>query len=283
MKNRLFFGGVIIWLLGLTSCSSYYYSVLSSSDGLGERDRNRDFVQETDSVRIAYSFNGEDAPVSITIYNKLEEPLFVDWTRSALIIDDVATSYYDEKAAIQGETESENYHWNKRWSDSYGSFTGELTLPKGVSFIPPRSKIEKVPLKLANFPFDRIPNEVYQKKEFPTSKAGTTLLRIKDFTIEDSPLAFRSYLTLYTADKEGKPERLTTFEREFYVSKLIKAGNVPPTEFRENQRFAGDFFYVHNVKGTRAGIIVGTVAVATAVVVAGVAVGGNLEPDNFGN
>lgn len=281
MKNRLCFWGAIVWLLGLMSCSSYYYSVLSSSDGLGERDENRDFVQETDSVRIAYSFNGENAPVSITIYNKLDEPLFVDWTRSALIIDDVATSYYDEKAAIEGEIESETYRWNKRWSESRGSFSGELTLPKGVSFIPPKSKVEKTPLNLANFPFDNIPKEDYQKSEFPTSGSGTALFQIKDFTIEDTPLAFRSYLSLYMTDKEGKPEKWTSFERSFYVSKLIKTGNVPPTEFREAQRFAGDFFYVHTVKGAKAAIIVGSVAVATAVVATTVAVGHNLEPDDF--
>lgn len=281
MKNRLFLSGLVSLLVMLTSCSSYYYSVVSSSDGKGERDRKRDFIEETDSVRISYSFNGEDAPVSITVYNKLNEPLFVDWTRSALIIDDVATSYFDAKATVEGETTSENYHWNRRWSDSYGSFAGEFTLPKGVDFIPPQSKVEKTPLKLANFPFDRIPDEEYQKSEFPKPKGGTTLLRIKEFTPEDTPLAFRSYLTLYTADKEGKPDRITTFERGFYVSKLLKTGNVPPTEFSEDQRFGGDFFYVHKVKGRQAGLIIGTVAVATAVVAVAATIGGDVEVEDF--
>lgn len=281
MKNRLFLLGLVSLLVMLTSCSSYYYSVVSASDGKGERDRRRDFVEETDSVRISYSFNGEDAPVSITIYNKLNEPLFVDWTRSALIIDDVATSYHDAKATVQGETESETYRWSHRWSDSYSSFAGEFTLPKGVDFIPPKSKVEKTPLKLTNFQFDRIPNEEYQKSEFPTSNAGTKLLLTKEFTPEDTPLSFRSYLTLYTADKEGKPDRVATFERSFFVSKLLKTGNVPPTEFREEQRFGGDFFYVHKVKGKQAGLIIGTVAAATAVVAVSVAIGGDVDTEDF--
>lgn len=281
MKNRLLFLGMIILLLGLTSCSSYYYSVISSPDKEGERDRRRDFIQETDSVRIAYSFNGEDAPVSITIYNKMDEPLLVDWTRSALIIDDVATSYYDPKVTVEGEAETENFQWSRRWSDSYGVFAGEFTLPKGVDFIPPKSKVEKTPLKLSNFPFDRIPNEEYRKNEFPTTNAGTALLRIKDFTPEDTPLAFRSYLTLYTADKEGKPDKVTTFERSFYVSKLLKTGNVPPTEFRDEQRLAGDFFYVRTVKGTRAALIIGAVAVTTAAIAVGVATDTYVEPEEY--
>lgn len=281
MKDRFCFLGMIFLLIGLTSCSSYYYSVISSPDKGGERDRRRDFIQETDSVKIAYSFNGEDAPVSITIYNKMDEPLLVDWTRSALIIDDAATSYYDAKATVQGETAGESYRWNGRWSDSYGVFAGEFTLPKGVDFIPPKSKVEKTPLKLSNFPFDRIPADEYRKNEYPVSNGGTTLLRIKDFTPEDTPLAFRSYLTLYTADKEGKPDKVSTFERSFYVSKLLKTGNVPPTEFREEQRWAGDFFYVRKIKGVRAGLIIGTVAVATAVVAVGVAVDGHLAPEDF--
>ena len=60
---------------------------------VGEKNERGDFVQENDTVRISYRFWGENAPVTITIYNKLDEPLYVDWGRSALIIDDVATTY----------------------------------------------------------------------------------------------------------------------------------------------------------------------------------------------
>ena len=96
MKRMLFVLSVVA-LFCMSSCSSYYYSVLESNDAVGEKNDDKDFVIENDSVCISYCFYGEDAPISITVYNKMDEPLFVDWQRSALIIDDVATSYYQRR------------------------------------------------------------------------------------------------------------------------------------------------------------------------------------------
>lgn len=287
MKEKLFLGGFWIMVLGmLTGCSSYYYSVLSSTDPAGERNERRDFIQETDTVRIAYSFNGEDAPVTISIYNKLNEPLFVDWTRSALIIDDVATSYYDAKAVVEGETSTSSYStaypWGCRSGDTYtsgrGSFAGNISVPAGVSFLPPKTKVEKTPLRLADFPFDKIPKDAYRKQRFGRANGGEVTMRVKEFTEADSPLYFRSYLTLYTDPATGAGVAKTlAFERSFYVSKLFKTGNVPPSTFSSDQQQAGDFFYVHNVKGTQAGIIAGAIAIG----VAGVAIEATLGPVDY--
>lgn len=267
---------IAMLLFGLSSCSSYYYSILSSNDSIGTRNNLGDFVQETDTVSISYSFNGEDAPISITIYNKLNEPLFIDWTRSALIVDDVANVYYDGPMSVEGMTESvflDNTSW--------GSFSGAISLPKGVSFIPPGSRIEESPLKLANFPYDKISNEEYLKEDVPV-RNGTVSVRTKEFTEENSPLYFRSYLTLYTGDHNGKQTKSMFFERSFYVSKLIKAGNLPPVDFSEQQQQAGDFFYIHNVKGTKAGLIIGSVAVAVGCVSIGIALGTEGEDLDIG-
>lgn len=270
-----------ICLLFLSGCSSYYYSLLSSNDGKSRLSEDNDFVLENDTVRISYCFYGEDAPVAITVFNKLDEPLFVDWTRSALIIDDVATSYYADTAPIQGNTQSStdgySYKWNKRFeissSDSYGSFTGEITLPKGVSFIPPKSKIGNASLRLNNLSFDKIPDEAYVKGKFAKRDGTVTNIRTKKYTEDDSPLRFRSYLTLYMHTPEGKIGKTMSFEQSFYISQLIKTGNVPPQNFEGGQRQAGDFFYVHNVKGTNAGLIIGAVAIGTVVVALDAAVG----------
>lgn len=270
-----------ISLLLLPGCSSYYYSLLSSNDGKSSLSEDRDFVFENDTVRISYCFYGENAPLAITIFNKLNEPLFVDWTRSALVIDDVATSYYSDTAPIQGNTQSSaegySYQWNKRFeissSDSQGAFSGEITWPQGVTFIPPKSKIGKAPLHLTNLCFDQIPKEAYRKGKFTKLDGSIVTIHTKDFTEEDSPLRLRSYLTLYTHTPEGKIGKTLPFEQSFYMCQLIKTGNVPPQNFEGGQRQAGDFFYVHNVKGTNAGLILGAVAIGTVVVALDAAVG----------
>ncbi len=289
MKNKLFFFVAVVLLLSLSGCSSYYYSILSSNDRVGIRSDLGDFVQETDTVVVSYSFNGENAPVSIIIYNKLDEPLFVDWTRSALIIDDIATVYQDKKVLVEGETESvshgESYRWNSRITEnvatSRGSFAGSVFLPKGVDFIPPKSKIENIPLNLPGIPFDKILKEEYVKENIMTNDLSMVSVRTKEFTESDSPLCFRSYLTLYTDDHNGKQRKYMFFERNFYISKLIKAGNVPPSDFSEQQQLSGDFSYARKVKGAGVGIAVGAVALGVASVVVGVALGPGDESFNI--
>lgn len=285
IMKRILFVLSVVALFSLSSCSSYYYSVLESNDTIGEKNGNRDFVIENDSVFISYCFYGEDAPISITVYNKMDEPLFVDWQRSALIIDDVATSYYQEKVPIQGQTESsysgDAYRWNRNYSitDGYsaGSFAGEIALPKGVSFIPPKSKVESTPLRLSNFPFDQIPKDQYTRQKFAKSNSSVVTVRVKKITEEDTPLAFRSYLSLYTADQDNGKRKYSTFESSFYVSQLIKTGNVSPASFDAGKKQAGDFFYVHNVKGADAGLIVGAVAIGAA----GIVIESTLTPDVY--
>ena len=221
MRNLLYLFVFAALLLGLSACSSYYYSMLNSNDPVGEKNERGDFVQENDTVRISYRFWGENAPVTITIYNKLDEPLYVDWGRSALIIDDVATTYDPKVASVRGESSNvasgSSFHWSDRsssgWSYSEGSFSGDVSLPKGVEFIPPHSKLVNTPLQLANFPFNEIPKEEYVKEQM-TTKANTTVnIRVKDFTEEDSPLRFRSYLTLFAGGTNAAKE-------DFYIVSL---------------------------------------------------------------
>ncbi|MDU1889887.1 MAG: hypothetical protein E6767_04290 [Dysgonomonas sp.] len=76
MKN---FVCIILSVLFLSSCgSTYFYSTLNTSNEYVEKVDNGDFLLETDSLWIAYCYNGESAPVRITVFNKLDRPLYVD-------------------------------------------------------------------------------------------------------------------------------------------------------------------------------------------------------------
>lgn len=275
MKKLVIFAGIMAMLSTLGACTSYYYSTLSSSDPGALKNQEGDFVTENDSVLISYSFYGENAPVSITIYNKTDEPLFVDWQRSALIIDDVATSYYQETAPLQGRTEADTYggtySWSKRseqtWGSTGGTFSGEVALPKGVTFIPPRSKVEATPLHLANFDFDKIPKEEYVRMPVAKQNAEVVNVRVRKYTEEESPLRFRSYLTLYTAGKGKDDKKYTAYDHSFYLSELVKAGSMRPDNWKAARQQSGDFFYVRNTKGQEAGITVGVIAIGAAGIV----------------
>ncbi len=114
MRNLLYLFVFAALLLGLSACSSYYYSMLNSNDPVGRRMREVILCRKT--IRyVSLIVLGENAPVTITIYNKLNEPLYVDWGRSALIIDDVATTYDPKVASVRRGSSSvasgSSFHW----------------------------------------------------------------------------------------------------------------------------------------------------------------------------
>lgn len=143
-------------LFCMSSCSTYYYSTLASNDRSGSYNVNKDFVIDNDTACIIYSFYGEDGPVSVAIQNNLDKPLFVDWLRSALIVNGKAFSIHNGAVPIEGVTEStlygSSYRWDRQYSssDGYsrGSFQGEMQMPKDIEFIPSHAQIETANLKL---------------------------------------------------------------------------------------------------------------------------------------
>jgi len=79
-------GAVIIFLSG---CTKYQYISVSSNL---PHDDNKEFIVENDTVLIKYSFSGENLQVKATLYNKLQQPIYFDVERSAVIINDYQIS-----------------------------------------------------------------------------------------------------------------------------------------------------------------------------------------------
>lgn len=270
----------------MSSCSSYYYSTISSNDKVGRYDANNDFVQENDTVRISYCFYGEDAPVSITIENKLDEPLFVDWRRSALIINGASISYYKDVAPVQGVTASssygDSYKRDRRYSsirtDSHGVFFGEMQLPRGMEFIPPKSKIESSTMKLDKQYLEDVSGETFQTETFVKGNGQKVNLKLLRFEENNSPLQVRSFLSLFTEEKNGREPDYVTFEASFYVSELIKAKRLKPSNFQAWQNKEGNFFYSSDYRGRRTGWIVAGSVILAGVIAIPIAVGAS-QPD----
>jgi hypothetical protein len=248
-------------LLLLNSCTAYYYSMLDSNDSNGGKNLSHDFVQENDSAVVTYCFTGENAPVAISVYNKLDEPLYVDWARSALIIDDVASNYYQSSAIVHPDEVMP---------------TG-MPVPKGIGFVPPHSRIVETPLQLSNITYKKIPKEAYSPQTFARANNGEVTLPTCNFTEANSPLFFRSYLTLFVGDKDGKEKQHMNFQRSFYVSKVIRGGTLSPDNLLLCKNKAGDFFFISDHKSETTG----TIAAAIAVGAVGVAVGATISPNEY--
>lgn len=138
MKNKIYLLCILIFVL--VSCNpSYYYTQLSSPNSNLSRKPGGDFVYENDSLWIAYMFGGENAPIYISIGNKLDKPLFIDWNKSTLLIGDQRYPYINTKQSFDLQKiglEQESGRETMYPSTTAGAKLNQL-LPEGIESIPP--------------------------------------------------------------------------------------------------------------------------------------------------
>ncbi|RFZ92631.1 hypothetical protein D0C36_14540 [Mucilaginibacter conchicola] len=240
----------------LASCSKYQLNVISSTTGKEPNKQTGNYEFENDSVRISYSFYGADAPVTVNVFNKLNEPLYIDWQKSALVIGDKAISYVPDNIKLNGSISADSYTYRGNNNNSVisnptytnGSINATANLPKTTTFLPPHTQSTNTTLRLANG-FIQVPDTAFHKIRMIENFADTvklTKVNTALFNESNSPLAFRSYLTTYTvADGKNIP---VVYEDKFYVSRTLNTGS-DPRYLREFNRQRGDYFISSKASG----------------------------------
>lgn len=247
------------------SCARYQYASISS-DGVTMNDK-REFVAENDSLLILYNFNGANAPINITIQNKLSVPVYVDWQRSSLIVNGNAISYLPNEMKIDGGFAAGSFNYGNRESGyrvTGGSLHATASLPSSVDFIPPQSYMTKNPMGVTNKFIENVPDTAFRRVNYQFAEGFLTKVKVANFTEATSPLRFRSYLTL----KVGDSTKPVTYEHSFYLSELITSSYGPETVWL-SQAYRGNQFFMREMTGygktmTGFGVIAGSaVYVAT--------------------
>ena len=256
MKN---FTCLVILTLSLASCSRYQYLTIEGKT-MAHNERN-ELVSENDTLLISYNFNGYNGPVNVSLYNKSSRPVFVDWKRSAIISNGKATSFYAPGYQVSGTVNGYSIEWTRAVTDHSAGVSLGISGQDGVSFIPPQSFITKTPqYAISDRLFDHELDSV--KKQIITESNVTYAIRKKEFNETNSPLTFRSYITLQF---EGS-NRDTTLEHTFYIRQIVQTGNAPK-HFIVAYTGRGDTYYVSKATGF------GTGAAAVGVIGGAVAVG----------
>lgn len=240
MKKVFYF---LLICLVCSSCSStFFFTTVDSPSRYTEKVENGDFLTETDDLWIAYCFKGANGPIRITIFNKQNEPLYIDWARSALIIKDVAYTYAGEEFKFSSFKEgfSDVITQSRYRSGVYAKELGErgTFLSQNVGVVPPKSMISEIVTYL-NPSFGQINKKGYKEDEMEIRNGKRVTVNKVDFTETNSPIRFNNYLTLYY-----KPDKPMSFENDFYVSSVIKTNKVDPSKLTDTALDRGDMFYL---------------------------------------
>ena len=242
----------------ISSCIHYQYVTI---DGSGMKTDAQEFFEENDSVRVQYNFNGPDAPVNVMIENKTSTPIYIDWSRSALIINDQAISYMSKVVPIEGtfgnSSGGSNYGW---YANTSGSVYATATLPDNLDFIPPASYISKTPMSVTNR-FMVAPDSALHTEKVILSDGSFTKASHASFTEQSSPLHFESYLTLIFA---GQSNKTVAYRCSFYISEIYNTITDPETFLNNRER--GNQFYVTESTGMGQGfgVVAGIALLSTA-------------------
>jgi hypothetical protein len=233
---------------------TYQYATLSSN--LSAEDAE-EFVHETDTLKIEYSFNGTNCPVNISIQNKLTVPIYVDWKRSAVILDGQTFSYWNDKAILTGTSHGYAIEWTPFASSTFSEIDGEITRKESTSFIPPHSTKQTTMITLQNNFIDP-PSDRKAQKAKVYSTVGPYTGSIYYFKKENSPLGFRSFLTVSTEPSFNKP---LTYDHDFWVNEIVETSVSPGNYMDNGENTANNRF--HTTKSTG----VGTALSVTAILI----------------
>jgi hypothetical protein len=209
---------LISCFLLLSGCSKLQYVFIDSHLKQNEK---KEFITENDTIMIKYSFAGENFPITLTIFNKLNRPLYIDWARSVVVINNL-------------QVNGPFYHENQ------------------ANFIAPLASVIVTSNQLRSEFIKVEPNDPGIKFSFPDG--GPEGIKYT-FDEKTTPLFFRNILALTTNEDYSIP---TFFDYSFWVSDIIQtsAGSSPMPYLPLNRFYIRKTTAAGNLLGNTALIII---------------------------
>lgn len=243
--------------MGLVSCTHFQYVTVSSSQRQNDK---REFVHENDSIKVVYNFQGFHGPVRLSIYNKLDVPIFINWRMSSLIIDGQSKSFYDNKSHFEGSASTTDIDWTQGISSEWTNFSGSISKKDEVSFVPPKRFITAAPTTLKSDFFERPTKPKPARKSIAIiegSGSGKSFL----YESVNSPFQYESYITYSTDPNFTTRANITD---NFWVSEILETAHSPNAIINIENK--SDTFYNAKSTGVFLGLIslIGLLALAAS-------------------
>ncbi|WP_245859469.1 hypothetical protein [Spirosoma aerolatum] len=170
-------------------------------------------AMDNDTLTLRYNFASERGLMQLSIVNKLNKPLYVDWKRSSFIIGQDKVDYWSDVSDVHLSGSASRY---SRYASSV-YLGGTIKKQEPIAFIPPQTKLEKKQFVVVPQGSVRLtgPSTIEQEKAKWTDRKKPVDIVNYAYSADQSPLTFRNYLTLST-DKDFKTE--FTIDTKFWAS-----------------------------------------------------------------
>ena len=208
---------LLLFLLALLSSCTPNIQVITLR-GSNVEPVEEGLVLDNDTLTLRYNFASERGRMHLSIVNKLNQPLYIDWKRSSFIIGQDKIDYWRDVSDVQLSGSSSSYATlYNRYTTGY--MNGQISRDDAVGFIPPQTKLEKQQFVIVPNGTIKLPGDFTIEQEKANWVDRKKPVDVKMYTYDDdkSPLTFRNYLTLST-DKD--------FKTEFHIDTKFWASDV---------------------------------------------------------
>lgn len=211
---------LLIWVicLGLlTSCAPTIQVV--TLRGSNVQPTTEGLVLDNDTLTLRYSFASERGLMNVSLVNKLNQPLYVDWKRSSFIIGQKKIDYWTDVATVNLAGSTTAYRYGKYTSGTV-NLNGSLSKEDAVRFIPPKTKVSRRQFIVLPYGRPRLsvnPAVVQEQDRHNPKRRKLIPVSIYGYSANESPFRFRNYLTLST-DKD--------FRDEFHIDTQFWASDI---------------------------------------------------------
>ncbi|WP_070138023.1 hypothetical protein [Crocinitomix algicola] len=226
------------------SCKSYV-QVFNTASNIGENEHGN-YVYETDTVRITYSFWEENGVMTFEIFNKTKSPIYIDWKKSSYIDNSVKLNYWADVEKTSSQIVYDNYLFKKssESASKKNTITGvsqtSSTKMERITFIPPnssyfRSQFYIYPVSAFLLNTKTNSEEVLRKDD----NSKKTKIYKANYNLETTPLIFRNFLTISFSEEI---EDEFYIDNKFYISEVLEMERDHFEQYRYDTSVKGKWF-----------------------------------------
>lgn len=220
MKKLLF---VFCSALILTSCEEPYMQIIETKSS-NTKLENDYYVYENETVKIIYEFWHDRGLMSFSVFNKLDTPIYIDWSKSCVINNSSKMNYWFDQSCFTSNTYfGEHYYQGSIVAPGYNvneyvgvSSSTQSQVYEKMSFIPAKSTYYRSQFHFWSEEF--LSFDQSKPEDVPNNEdggKGNTRVYSIEFDRSNTPLVFRNYLAI---SKSGKSDDVMFVDNEFYVS-----------------------------------------------------------------
>lgn len=206
--------GLIFILFLLSSCTSHYIATWQNADPHSVETYDGNYAVKNDTIGISHAFNSQNGKVRVRMENYSDQPILINLTKSAMVINGRAYNYVDGKSTMFGRF---NQFGNPELGTS-GVMDGEISSTTHTLYIPPRAFVESE--------FTDVLSETRQivGENFRGTRTSHPLFEdmvnaeTAFYEKNNSPMALTSYINYSILDADNQPVKTDIITQNYYLS-----------------------------------------------------------------